>query len=143
MAINFDIQSTVGKSRQQMTRRVEWTKRVKAADINAGAGLAATQSAGFITLPAGYVHDRCDVVLRKAEGEAAQINVGLDGEAKAFLGDASVNGTLNAQATGTAAGAGRYFHTDTVATVNVDAAEATVNVAEVDITFTGYMIETA
>lgn len=141
MAINFDIQSLVGKSDLQTTRRVEWTKRVKFAEINAGSGLAATQSAGFLLIPAGFTFERCDAVLRTAEGEVAQMNVGLDGEAKAFLADGNVNGTVNAQiAVGTITStAGRFFATDTTATVNVDAAEATLNVAVVDITMVGYM----
>lgn len=143
---DFDVKDLVGKNRQQTARRVEWTKRLDFSELPDGTGLAAEETMAFMTLPAGYVHERCDPVLRTAEGEAATLDIGTEADPDGFVDGGNVNGNANeavALAGTEALKAGTYFHTDTDVIIGPPAAAATVNVAVLDVTFVGYMIETA
>ncbi len=141
-AATYNIRSKVfppGKARQQTTRRVEFFKRI---DFSKQA-MAANEDAAFLDLPAGYVHERVDVILRVAEGETATLNIGVEGTIQAFVAACNVNSTPNTNLSIGSPGfaAGKYLHTDTEVRVNVPAAANTLNVAIVDIVFVGYMTE--
>lgn len=143
-AATYNIRSLVvpsGKNRQQMARRVEIHKRV---DFSKRA-VAANEDAAFVDLPAGFVYERLDAILRTAEGETATLNVGVEGTIQAFAAAMNINGTPNTRMALGSPGyaAGQYFHTDTEVRVNVPNAANTVNVAIVDFIFVGYMTEAA
>lgn len=145
-AATFDVTNQVEQGRSQTTRRVELHYHLDFSTLGDGTGLAAGEDAEFADLPAGYVHERLDAVLRTAEGEAATIDIGTEADADCFMDGGNVNGTPNAKIAlaGTeAAGAGTYYHTTTPVRVMCPAAANTVNVAVVDVTFIGYMRETA
>lgn len=162
MATTYDVRDVIGRTRAQSSRRVEWTKRFSFADRN----LAAGQSAAFFTLPKGYVHERVDVVLRTAEGAAGTFDVGIDGSLQLFATGLDANGTPNAKITRVSVAdadatygaeeaalinalkadlnaASYYCHSDTVAAISVAAGQPTLDAAVVDVTFVGYMTDTA
>jgi len=143
-AATFDIKNIVNQGRQQESRRVEYHYTIDFTKINAGAGLAATQDAEFGILPAGYVHERLDAVLRTAEGEASTLHVGVEADPDGFGVAIPMNGTINAKA---AVGApaftgGEYFHVNTPIRAQTPAAAATLNVGKIDLTFAGYQVDT-
>lgn len=143
-AATFNIRSKVfppGKARNQTTRRVEFHKRI---DFSKQA-LAASEDAAFLDIPAGFIYERIDVILRVAEGETATLNIGVEGTIQAFVAACNVNTTLNTRLAIGSPGyaAGQYFHTDTEMRVNTPAAANTINVAVIDVYLVGYMTETA
>lgn len=144
-AATFDVKKQVNQGRSQATRRVELHYQINFATLGDGTGLDATQDAEFAVLPDGYVHERLDAVLRTAEGEAATVHVGTEADADLFGVSLNVNGTPNAQVGigAPAAGAGYYVHAATPVRVTCPAAANTVNAAKLDLTFVGYMRETA
>jgi len=142
---DFDIKETVGRNRKQTDRRVEWEYEVDFSSMGDGTGLAATETAELCVLPKGYVHERLDVVLRTAEGEAATLDVGDAADVDGFMDGGNLNGSANAQVAlaGTEAyAAGKYFHADTPVNLLCPAAANTINVAKARFTFVGYMSDT-
>lgn len=138
----FNIRSKVfppGKAVQQTSRRVEYCKRI---DFSKQA-LAAGEDAAFITVPAGFVLDRVDPILRVAEGETATMHIGSEANDDAYAVSVNMNGTPNARATigSPSDGPGTYFHTDTEIRVKTPGGANTLNVAVVDIVISGYLIE--
>ena len=93
MALTYDVQNRVGRTRAQTSRRVEWTKRYSFVDRS----LTASQSAAFFTLPKGFVCERVDPVLRTAEGGAGTFQIGIDGTLALFAAGLNANGTPNAR----------------------------------------------
>lgn len=140
-AATFDAKNQVDQGRAQTSGRVEINFKVDFAKIGDGTGLAATEDAEIGVLPAGYVHERLDAVLRKAEGEVATMDVGVEADDNGFGVTMNVNGTINAEiAPGAAAfGAGKYFHVNTPVRVKCPAAANTLNVAQVELTWIGYL----
>jgi len=144
-APTFDATDQVAQGRQQTSRRVELHYHIDFNTIGDGTGLVAAETAGFGTLPAGYVHERLDAVLRTAEGGAATLDVGTEADPDGFLDGGDVNGTPNAKIAlaGTEAlGAGTYFHANTPVRLGPPAAAATLDDAIADLTFVGYLIDT-
>lgn len=139
---SYDVRDQVGRSRSQSSRRVEWTVRYSFASRS----LAAGDDAIFFTLPKGYVHERMDAVLRTPQGAAGNFDVGVTGDLDGFGDGLNANGSANARIplAGTESlPAGSYFHVDTPVRMNIAAAQPTLNAAVVDITFVGYMTDTA
>jgi hypothetical protein len=128
-----------GRAVQQGTRRVEFFKRIEFARRPQAAG----EDSAFLTLPAGFVLDRVDPILRVAEGEVATMHIGIDGTPSALAVSVNMNGTINARAAigAPSMGPGQYFHTDTEIRVQTPAATNTLNVAVIDIVISGYLIE--
>jgi hypothetical protein len=141
----FDITKQVNQGRQQSSRRVEMHFHLDfsaTGGLTDGTGLANTETATLGTIPAGFVFEFSDTILRTAEGEAATLNIGYTGAATAFLNAGSVNGTANASiARGTVLTPGTYFHTNTNMEIACPGAN-TINVAVVDFTLIGYMVDT-
>ena len=141
----FDITKQVNQGRKQSTRRVELNFHfdfTATGGLTDGTGLANGESAIFGVIPAGFVYEASDAILRTAEGEAATLNIGYTGAATAFLNAGSVNGTANASiARGTVLTPGTYFHTNTNMEIACPGAN-TINVAVVDFTLIGYMVDT-
>lgn len=141
----FDVKKQIPQGRAQTTRRVELKYTLDFAKLGDGTGLAETESAEFAILPAGYVHERLDAILRKAEGTAATIDVGTEADPDCFGDGLNVNGTPNqeiALAGTEAAGPGTYFHTNTPVWVTTPSGGATVAGAVVELIFVGYLTET-
>lgn len=140
-AATFNVQNQVEQGRAQTTGRVELNYKFDFAKITDGTGLAALEDAEFAVLPAGWVHERLDAVLRKAEGEVATLDVGTEAAPTGFGAAMDMNGTLNAEIAPGAAtfGVGKYFHVNTPVRVRTPAAANTVNVAQVELTFIGYV----
>lgn len=141
-AANFNIRPYVfpaGKARQVESRRKEYFKRVDFSKQN----LAANQDAAFLDLPAGFIFDRIDCILRTAQGAAATLNVGIDGTIQAFAAAMNVNTTLNTRLAIGSPGfsAGQYFHTDQEVRVNVPNAAVTLTLVVIDIVISGFLIE--
>lgn len=162
MATTYDQRNVIGRTRAQSARRVEWTVRYSFAQRS----LLAGESAAFFTLPKGYVHERVDAVLRTAEGGAGTFQIGIDGNLPLFASGLDANGTPNAKVLRVSAAdadatysaneqalinalkadvnaASHYCHTDTVAAISVAAGQPTLDAAVVDVTFVGYMTDTA
>lgn len=142
-AATFDIRdktSPPGDTRQQTTRRVEYVKRIRFADTP----LAATQDAALLTLPAGFILERIDPILRVAEGQTATMHLGVEADDDALAVSVNLNGTPNARAAigSPAMVAGQYFHTATEIRVKCPAAANTLDVAVVDVIIVGYLIKT-
>lgn len=145
VAALFDTKNQVNQGRQQLTRRVELHYRLDFNTLGDGTGLAATEDAEFAVLPAGYVHERLDPVLRTAEGVAATLDIGTEADPDGFGDGLNVNGTPNARVAlaGTEAFApGTYFHTNTPVRATCPTAAATLDDAILDLTFVGYMVDT-
>jgi hypothetical protein len=139
---SYDVRDLVGKNRQQSSRRVEWTARYSFAQRS----LVALDQATFFTLPKGYVHERMDIVSRTPEGAAGNFDVGIAGDLDGFADgvDANVAANTRVALAGTESlTAGRYFHVDTPVIINVASAQPTLDAAVVDLTFVGYMTDTA
>jgi hypothetical protein len=140
----FNNKTQVPQGRPQSNRRVEIHYRfdfTATGGLTDGTGLANGESAIFASIPAGFVYERADSILRTAEGEAATLNIGYTGAATAFLNAGSVNGTPNALITqGAGLTAGTYFHTNTDLEIACPGAN-TINVAVVDFTLIGYMVD--
>lgn len=137
-----DLRSVIPQNKSQSSRRVEWTVRYSFASYS----LAASAQNTIFTLPKGYVHERLDPVLRTAEGAAGNFDVGIAGDLDGFLDGGNANGSANAKIAlaGTESlTPGTYFHVDTPVIVNIAAAQATLDAAVVDLTFVGYMTDTA
>jgi len=144
-AATFDITKQVAQGRQQTGRRVELNYKLPFATLGDATGLVAGEDAEFATLPAGYVHERLDSVIRTAEGEVATVDIGTEADDNGFLDGGNINGAANSSIAlaGTEAFApGTYFHTNTPVRVKTPAAAATLNVAVLDVTFVGYMRDT-
>lgn len=138
-AANFDIRETVGKNRQQTTRKCEITKTI---DFSKQA-VAAGQSAAFLTTPPGFVFERCDGVLKKAEGEAATLDIGTEADADGMLDGGNVNGTVGASIAraGNETIAAGTLLSNTEVRVTCPAAAATLNVAIAKVTLVGYVTD--
>ena len=139
---SYDVRDLVGKNRQQSSRRVEWTVRYSFAQRS----LVALDQATFFTLPKGYVHERLDIVQRTPQGAAGNFDVGIAGDLDGFADGVNANTAANTRVplAGTESlPAGSYFHVDTPVIINVASAQPTLNVAVVDLTFVGYMTDTA
>ena len=144
-APTFDITEQVAQGRQQGSRRVELHYHIDANTLGDGTGLVAAETAGFASLPAGYVHERLDAVLRTAEGVAATLDVGTEADPDCFMDGGDVNGTPNAKIAlaGTeAATPGTYYHANTPIRLGPPAAAATLDDCILDLTFVGYMVDT-
>jgi hypothetical protein len=141
----FDITKQVNQGRQQNSRRFEMHFHLDfsaAGKLTDGTGLANTETATLGMIPAGFVFEFADTVLRTAEGEAATLNIGTVASATGFLNAGDVNGTPNASiARGTLLTAGTYFHVNTAIQIACPGAN-TINVAVVDFTLVGYMVDT-
>lgn len=145
-AATFSALNQIPQGRQQATRRVEYHYRVDFNVHGDGTGLASTESMAIGELPAGYVHERLDAVLRTAEGTAATLDVGTEADADGFLDGGSMNGTANARVAmaGTEAfSAGTYFHTATEIRVTCPSGGATLDDAIADLCFVGYLRPTS
>ncbi|MEJ1355743.1 MAG: hypothetical protein RPU39_13780 [Candidatus Sedimenticola sp. (ex Thyasira tokunagai)] len=141
----FNETAVVNQNRPQTPRRVEWPIEIDFSKLNDGVGLAADESATVGKIPAGFVFERLDPVLRTPEGEAATLNVGTDTDTDGLGLNLNVNGAANstvALAGTEAIKAGRYFHADTELAVAVPTGANTLNVAKVRLTLVGYMSET-
>lgn len=141
----FDITKQVQQGRPQSNRRVELHYHLDfspAGKLTDGTGLATTESATLGVIPAGFVYERSDTILRTAEGAAATLNIGTTASPTAFLNAGNVNGTPNALITqGAGMTAGTYFHTNT----NMEVANPSavlLDGAVVDFTLVGYMVDT-
>jgi len=147
-AATFNAKKQIPQGRAQTENRVQLTYFLDftaAGKLGDGTGLAATEDMEIGDLPAGYVHERLDAVLRTAEGEAATLDVGTEADPDGFGDGLNVNGTPNARIAlaGTEAFApGTYFHATTPIRVMCPAAGNTVNVAKVSLTFIGYIRST-
>ena len=144
-APTFDITEQVAQTRKQSSRRVEFTYHIDANTLGDLTGLAASETAGFASLPAGYVHERLDVVLRTAEGAAATVDIGTEADPDCFMDGGSVNGTPDAHVAlaGTeAAVPGTYYDVSTPVRLGPPAAAATLDDCIFDVTFVGYMMDT-
>jgi hypothetical protein len=136
-----DLRNVIPQNKQQSSRRVEWTVRYSFASYS----LAATEANTIFTLPKGYVHERCDPVLRTAEGAAGNFDLGITGDLDGFVDGGNANGTANAKVAlaGTESlTPGTYFHTDTPVIINIASAQPTLDAAVLDLTFVGYMTDT-
>lgn len=144
-AATFNAISQVkGLSQPQHTRRRELVYLVDFNTLGDGTGLAATEDAAIGILPAGYVHERCDVILRTAEGTAATLDIGTEANDDGFLDGGSMNGTPDARvapAGSEAFVAGTYFHADTELRVKTPSGAATLDDAVIEIRMVGYMAE--
>jgi hypothetical protein len=141
-AATFDATNQIPQGHQQHSRRVEYHYRVDFNTHGDGTGLAATESMAIGMLPAGYVHERLDPVLRTAEGTAATLDVGTEADVDCFGDGLNMNGTANARIAlaGTeAATPGTYHHTATEIRVLTPSGAATLDDAIVDLTFVGYL----
>ena len=141
-AANFNIRSLIfppGKARMIEPRRKEFFKRIDFSKQN----LAQNQDAAFLDLPAGFILDRVDPILRVAQGATATLNVGVDGTIQAFVAACNVNGTPNTRLAIGSPGytSGQYFHTDTEVRVNVPNTAATLTLVVIDIIISGFLIE--
>lgn len=136
---------TVPQVRKQSSRRVEIPYRLNftaTGGLTDGTGLATLESAVLAVIPAGFVLERSDSILRTAEGEAATLSIGTAAAPTAFLNAGSVNGTPNALITqGAGMTPGTYFHANTNIEIYNPGA-ALINVAVVDFTLVGYMVDT-
>lgn len=144
-AATFDITNQVNQGRNQSARRVELHYRLDFNTLGDGTGLAAGEDAEFGSLPAGYVHERLDAILRTAEGVAATVDIGTAADPDCFMDGGNANGNANAKIAlaGTeAAGAGTYHHANTPVRAMCPAAAATLDDAIIDVTFVGYMVDT-
>src|SRR3990172_4444002 len=115
-AATFDGKDQVAEGRSQNSRRVELHYSIDTNTIGDGTGLVAAETVEFAVLPAGYVHERLDVILRTAEGAAATVDIGTEADPDGFMDGGNVNGTANAKVAlaGTEAlSAGTYHHTNT------------------------------
>jgi hypothetical protein len=142
-AATFNIKDQVPQGRQQNSRRVELHYHLDFNTLGDGTGLATTESAEFADLPAGFVYERHDSILRTAEGTAATADFGTEADTDGFNDGADMNGTPNAfvaRAGTESIVAGTYFHTTTP--VRVTAGAATLDDAIIDVTFVGYMVNT-
>ncbi len=169
-AATHSAKSQISQGRQQNTRRVELHYRIDFNTHGDGTGLAQNEDMAFADLPAGYVHERLDPVLRTAEGAAVTLDVGTEASPTLFANAISLNGTPNAKiqletiatADGDAtygqpeadllneikadvnrllAAGATYFHTTTEVRVRNPGATL-IDDAIVDLTFVGYLIDT-
>ena len=144
-APTFDITEQVAQTRKQSSRRVEFTYHIDANTLGDGTGLVAAETAGFGSLPAGYVHERLDAVLRTAEGVAATVDIGTEADPDCFMDGGNVNGTpdANIALAGTeAATPGTYYDVNTPVRLGPPAAANTLDDCIFDITFVGYLVDT-
>ena len=144
-AATHNAKAQIPQGRQQGTRRVELHYHIDFNTIGDGTGLVAGEDAEIGDLPAGFVHERLDSILRTAEGTAATVDVGTEADPDCFLDGGNANGTPNAKIAlaGTeAATPGTYYHTTTPIRVMCPAAAATLDDAILDLTFVGYMVNT-
>lgn len=138
------IKQVNGLSQPQATRRRELVYLVDFDTLGDGTGLAAAEDAAIGILPAGYVHERCDVILRTAEGTAATLDIGTEANDDGFLDGGNMNGTPDARVAlaGTEAfSAGTYFAADTELRVKTPSGAATLDDAIVEIRMVGYMAD--
>lgn len=147
-APTFDRKAFIPQEHPQSDRRVEIPFELDFADteLTDGTGLAADEDIEIGDLPAGYVHERLDAVLRVAEGEAATLDVGSEADPNGFASVLNMNGTINAAIAlaGTEAfAAGTYFNVKTPIRATCPAAANVLNVGKVQLTFIGYMRPTA
>ena len=96
-AATFNARDQVNQGRSQSSRRVELHYRIDFNTIGDGTGLAQNEDIAFASLPAGYVHERLDAVLRTAEGAATTLDVGTDAPPTLFANALNMNGTPNAK----------------------------------------------
>lgn len=138
-AATYDIKEAVGKNRQQTTRQTEIRKRID----SSRRVVAATESAEFMVTPVGFVFTRCDVILKKAEGETATIHIGTEADDDCMQVSGNVNGAVGATIAkaGTEALKAGTLLSNTGVRVSVPAAANTVNVAIVDVTLVGYVVD--
>ena len=126
-----------GFNSRQTSNRREIVKRV---DFSQQA-LTAAQTALVAKIPPGFVFERADAVLRKAQGAASTINVGTPTAATGFLNGANLNGSVDAACAVGGAGsisAGTFFAAPTE--VWVQFGSGTVSAGIVDIVLSGYML---
>ena len=169
-AATFDITKQVSQQRKQSTRRVEFPYHLDFNTLGDGTGLAQNEDAVFASLPAGYVHERLDAILRTAEGAATTLDVGSEATPTLFANALNMNGTPNAkiqlEAITTAdadatfgqpeadlvneikndtnrlrAAEATYLHASTPVRVRNPGA-TTIDDAILDLTFVGYMVDT-
>lgn len=86
-----DIKKLVGLNRPQTARRVEWPWRL---DFSLHP-VEADEDAEALILPAGFMFERLDAVLRVPEGTAATMHVGIEGTATLFAASLNMNGSAN------------------------------------------------
>lgn len=147
-AATFDAKKQVPQGRAQSQRRVEFSFNLDftaTGGLGDGTGLAATEDMEIGVLPAGYVHERLDAVLRVAEGEVSTMDVGVEADDNGFGVLLNMNGTPNAKISVGAPAfvASEYFHVNTPVRVKCPAAANTINVAKVRLTFVGYLSDTS
>ena len=136
------ISQVKGLSQPQHTQRRELVYLVDFSTIGDGTGLAAGEDAAIGIIPAGFVHEHTDVILRTAEGETATLDIGIEANDDGFMDGGNVNGTPGFQVSlaGTEAfGFGRYFPNDMELRVKTPSGANTLNVAVVEIRLIGYM----
>lgn len=139
----FDIQKSVGKNRSQTTRRIEILKAIDFALISGGAGLAAGQSAAFMTTPKNFVYEDCHPVLKTPEGEVASLDIGTELDPDGLVDGGNMNGVANtaiAKAGTEAIKAGAVL-SETELRVTTPALAATLNVGKVDVVLVGYIAD--
>lgn len=142
-AAAFDIQASVGKNRAQSDRRVEIKKTVDFSVVNGNTGLDAAEDVAFMTTPTGFVFERCDGILKTAEGAAGNIDIGTEADPDGMLDGGDVNGTINESIApaGTEAIVSGTYMSETEVRITIAAAQPTVDAAVVDITLVGYITD--
>lgn len=136
----FDISSSVMPTRQQSSRRVEWSGIVDFTEQNIAAG----ESAKLFKAPKGFVYEHLFMRSITAEGEAATFDIGTDGDPDAYSDGSNANlaAGSNIPVGGSPAKlAGDTLLVDTDIVIAVPAAAATLNVGKIAFTFVGFMTD--
>lgn len=138
---DFDISAVVGKNRAQTTRRCEITKDVDFADI--ATGLAAGETAIFMTTPKNFVYEGCDAFLLEAEGATGTLDIGTEADTDGLLDGGNANGTAGTSIAkaGTEAIVAGTFMSSTALVLAIAAAQPTLDSARVRVVVRGYIIE--
>lgn len=144
-AATFDAISQVkGLAQPQQTRRRELVYLVDFNTLGDGTGLAAGEDAAIGVLPAGYTHERCDAILRTAEGTTATLDIGTEANDDGFMDGGNMNGTPDAHVAlaGTEAYVpGTHFAADTELRVKTPSGAATLDDAIIEVRMVGYMAD--
>lgn len=144
-AATFDITQQIGGlSQPQQSRKKQLEFLLDFNTLGDGTGLAATESADIGIIPAGFIYEDCIPILMTAEGTAATIDIGIDGDADGFVDGGNMNGTINttvAKAGSETIARGYYFHANTALRITCPAAAATLDDAILYLVLLGTMIE--
>lgn len=144
-AATFEIAQQIrGLSQPQQSRKKQLEWLLDFNTLGDGTGIAATESADFGIIPAGFIYEDFIAILMTAEGATATVDFGIDGDVDGFLDGGNANGTINAtiaKAGNESIARGTYFHTNTPIRVTGPAAAATLDDAIIYVVLLGTMIE--